>query len=345
MDPLRLRGDTLELLDQTALPHEERWIPIETAAAMCEAIAVLRVRGAPAIGIAGSLAVWLEARRLEAEPKDAALAKLRDAAARIRSVRPTAVNLAWGVTRALRAAETSSGIESWPERIKSECLALWEEDRAASREMARNGASYFPTQRRFLTHCNTGPLATGGGGTALGVLIHLHRSGRGLSVWATETRPLLQGSRLTAWELAREGIPFRVVTDGAAPFVMARSGIEGVVVGADRIARNGDVANKVGTFSLALAARDLGIPFVVVAPTSTVDLACPSGEEIPIEQRDRSEVAGFQGVAAVPAGVEVENPAFDVTPARLVTAIVTERGVHLPHEVALHGVDTAAKYR
>jgi methylthioribose-1-phosphate isomerase len=211
--------------------------------------------------------------------------------------------------------------------------------------MARWGASFFRDETRFLTHCHTGGLATGGGGTALGVLLELHRSGRDVSVWATETRPLLQGARLTAWELQREGIPVTVVADGAAASLLAAISIQAVVVGADRIAGNGDVANKIGTYPLALAARERGIPFVVVAPTSTCDPECPSGAAIPIEERDPSEVLAFQGIPIAPAGVPARNPAFDVTPAGLVTAIITERGIHRSPHFLLAAVDTDSKYR
>jgi methylthioribose-1-phosphate isomerase len=220
-------------------------------------------------------------------------------------------------------------------------MTIWDEDRAASAAMAAHGASLFPTERRFLTHCNTGGLATGGGGTALGVILELHRRGdRRLEVWATETRPLLQGARLTAWELRRAGVAAKLVADGAAPFTIARRGIEAVLVGADRIARNGDVANKIGTYSLALAARAAGIPFVVVAPSSTLDAATAEGASIEVEERDPLEVTTFRGVPTAPEGFAAENPAFDITPASLVTALVTERGIHRPPAEAFAGVDS-----
>jgi len=330
LDPLRFTSGRLFVLDQTALPREERWIEIEDARSMVESIAGLRVRGAPAIGIAAALALAVEAAKSAAhgEVRPDALTRAGEALA---AARPTATNLAWAVRRVLAAADRALGqsdARAWSEAVRREALAIWEEDRAASRAMARWGASLFPTETLFMTHCNTGGLATGGGGTALAVVLELKRSGRPVAVWVTETRPLLQGARLTAWELLREGVPVKLVTDGAAAFVMARARIQAVVVGADRIARNGDVANKVGTFSLALAAKDRGIPFVVVAPTSTLDPACPSGDVIPIEEREPGEVLTFQGVPVAPEGAGAENPAFDVTPARLVTAIVTERGVN-----------------
>jgi methylthioribose-1-phosphate isomerase len=318
------------VLDQTALPRRERWVEVEDIPAMVETIASLRVRGAPAIGIAAALALAVEAAK-SAERGEVRSNALRCAGDALISARPTATNLAWAVRRVLAAADRAGGqcdAAVWGGAVRREALAIWEEDRAASTAMARAGASLFETETRFMTHCNTGGLATGGGGTALAVILELQRSGRPVSVWATETRPLLQGARLTAWELSRAAVPVRLVTEGAAASVMARRRIEAVLVGADRIARNGDVANKVGTFSLALAAKDRGIPFVVVAPTSTLDPACSSGEAIPIEERHASEVLELQGVPIAPEGVGAENPAFDVTPARLVTAIVTERGVN-----------------
>ncbi len=337
MDPIRLQGDRLLVLDQTLLPSAESWIEIRDVAAMVEAIAALRVRGAPAIGIAAGLALALEAAGAPTEGADL-LRRLEAAAARLKSARPTAINLSWAADRVLSVARRAAAdprAGDVREAVRSEALAIWEEDRAASQSMARNGAALFPTERRFLTHCNTGGLATGGGGTALGVLLELRRRGRELSVWATETRPLLQGARLTTFELLEAGIPVRLLVDGAAAFAIRREGIEAVVVGADRIAANGDVANKVGTLGLALGARDAGIPLVVVAPSSSVDLACPSGEGIPIEERDAVEVTSFAGRPTAPPGAGVYNPAFDITPARLVTAIVTERGVWHPAAGAL----------
>ena len=336
MDPFRLEGDAVLLLDQTRLPAEEVWIPVRDAETMREAITALRVRGAPAIGIAAALALVLEADRAAAGSGRDALAALERAAGRLRTARPTAVNLAWAVDRvvaAARRAADSREAGGLSATVRREALRMWEEDRAASRAMAEHGAAFFASERRFLTHCNTGGLATGGGGTALGVLIELHRRGRPVEVWATETRPLLQGARLTAYELQRAGVPVRLLVDGAAAFAIRSEGIEAVVVGADRVAANGDVANKVGTFALALAARDASIPFVVVAPTSSLDPDCPGAEAIPIEQRGSGEVTSVRGQPTAPEGVPTYNPAFDVTPARLVTAIITERGVWRPGDL------------
>ena len=337
MDPFRLEADRILLLDQTLLPARESWIEIQDAASMVEAIRSLRVRGAPAIGIAAALALALEALRaagpLESDGGSARLRRFEDAARALRGARPTAVNLGIAVDRMVRAAGGTAGGTAdparWAKRLRAEAVAIWEEDRAASRAMAEHGLALFPRERVFLTHCHTGGLATGGGGTALGVLLELHRRReRGIEVWATETRPLLQGARITAWELTRAGVPTRLVVDSAAAHVLATEPIEAVVLGADRIARNGDVANKIGTLAIAIAARDAGARFVVVAPTSTLDPDAADGSAFVIEERDRAEVERFQGVNAAAPGASVRNPAFDVTPARLIDAIVTERGIH-----------------
>ncbi len=345
MDPLRVDEGRVLLLDQTLLPEREVWVEASDAAAMAEAIARLRVRGAPAIGIGAALALAAEAAR--EGPLADRRERLRRAATTLRASRPTAINLAWACDRVLAAADLAAGSAAvgepaaWAGLVRREAMAIWDEDRAASRAMAEHGASLFPRETRFLTHCNTGGLATGGGGTALGVLLELHRRGdRHVRVWATETRPLLQGARLTAWELLRAGIDARLVSDGAAAFTIARRGIEAVLVGADRIARNGDVANKIGTYALALAARAAGIPFVVVAPTSTLDPATADGGAIPVEERDPSEVTTFRGVPIAPEGMQAENPAFDITPAALVTVLVTERGLHSPPGRAFADVDS-----
>jgi methylthioribose-1-phosphate isomerase len=311
---------------------------------MAEAIARLRVRGAPALGIASALALALEACR--ASEEGSALERLERAASILRSARPTAVNLAWACDRVVAAGRAAAAAGAaaqpiWGERIIAEAMAIWDEDLRASAAMADHGASYLSAATRFLTHCNTGGLATGGGGTALGVILEAHRRREGgVRVWATETRPLLQGARLTLWELLRAGVETRLVTDGAAAHTIRRREIEAVVVGADRIARNGDVANKIGTYALALAATAAGIPFVVVAPESTLDPRAATGAAIAVEERDGSEVTAFGGVPTAPEGALAENPAFDVTPAALVTALVTERGVFSPPAEAFGGVDT-----
>jgi methylthioribose-1-phosphate isomerase len=342
-EPFRLEEGALRLLDQTLLPEREAWISIDGVDAMVDAIRRLSVRGAPAIGIAAALALGAEAERLAraGAAVPALLESLRGAGARLKASRPTAVNLAWAVDRVLAAAGSDGSATgdagAAADRAKREASAVWEEDLEASRAMASHGAAFLANARRVLTHCNTGGLATGGGGTALAVILELVRRRPGTEVWITETRPLLQGARLTAWELHRAGITPRLVADAAAPHVIASRGIDAVIVGADRVARNGDVANKIGTYSLALAAREAGIPFVVVAPTSTLDPSLPDGGAIPIEERDPSEVTSFRGVPSAAPGVAAHNPAFDVTPARLITRLVTERGAGVPGEAFPEG--------
>ena len=334
--PFRLEQDRVLLLDQTLLPDREEWIEIRDADGMAVAIARLAVRGAPAIGIAAALALALEAAH--EGTLEERRARVERAAQELRSSRPTAVNLAWAVDRMRRVArgypsaltgDAHDGSPSaWAAAIRAEAEAIWREDLEASRQMAVHGASLFPNETRFLTHCNTGSLATGGGGTALGVLLALHRNRPGgIEVWATETRPLLQGARLTAWELRKAGIPSRLLPDSAAAHVILQDGIQAVLVGADRIARNGDTANKIGTLSLALAAREANIPFVVVAPSTTLDSSLANGSGIVIEERNPGEVTSVQAVRTAPEGFPVRNPAFDVTPGRLIAAIVTDRGV------------------
>jgi methylthioribose-1-phosphate isomerase len=297
VEPFRFEDGALLILDQRALPAEERWIRCETVEQVAECIRTLAVRGAPAIGIAAAYAL--------------ALAEDRDAAAELlRSTRPTAVNLAWALERTRDADDPLEAARR-----------LHQDQRDADRRLAELGAELFGERTRALTHCNTGALATGGIGTACGVLRVAWEQGRLAEVWVDETRPLLQGARLTAWELRQAGIPHRVVADSAAGSLMAQGRVDRVIVGADRIAANGDVANKVGTYPLAVLADRHGVPFYVAAPVSTIDPATPDGASIPIEERDPAEI--------VAAG-DAFNPAFDVTPAELVIAIVTEAGVLEP---------------
>jgi methylthioribose-1-phosphate isomerase len=297
VEPLRFEEGTLLVLDQRALPAEERWIRCEAVEQVADCIRTLAVRGAPAIGIAAAYGL--------------SLADDREAAAELlRSTRPTAVNLAWAIERCREA----------PDALAT-ARRLHREQHEADHRLAQLGADLFADGTRALTHCNAGALATAGYGTACGVLRAAWDSGRLTEVWVDETRPLLQGARLTAWELRRAGIPHRVVADAAAGSLMAQGLVDRVVVGADRIAANGDVANKVGTYPLAVLADRHGVPFYVAAPVSTIDSATPDGSAIPIEERDPSEVV---------AGGGAFNPAFDVTPAELVTAIVTEAGVLRP---------------
>jgi methylthioribose-1-phosphate isomerase len=319
----------VRILDQTLLPDAETYRTLETVDAVAEAIRTLRVRGAPLIGIAAAMGVTLAVRR-----GAATLETVCAASAALGATRPTAVNLRWALSRMeRRAAEAAAAGEDLQRALRDEATAIWDEDRAMCARIGAAGAALIDGDAVVLTHCNAGALATGGMGTALAPIYTLHAAGRRISVVADETRPLLQGSRLTAWELARAGVPVTVIADGMAASRLRRGDITCVLVGADRIAANGDVANKIGTYGVALAARANGVPFYVAAPSSTVDPATPDGAAIPIEERAAEEVAALGGRRTVPAGVQVWNPAFDVTPAGLVTAIITDRGVFAPADV------------
>lgn len=318
--PLRFREDALEILDQTLLPEREAWLRLETPDAVIEAIQVLRVRGAPAIGVAGAYALVLAAGDAEA---------VRSAAERVAAARPTAVNLEWAVNRMLRRLD-SAPADAPRAALREEADRIRDEDEQACRAIGRHGAELLGERCTVLTHCNAGSLATAGYGTALGVIYAAAEQGKSVAVFADETRPLLQGARLTAWELKRAGIEVTLLADSGAGGLLASGRIDAVVVGADRVAANGDVANKVGTYPLAVLARTHGVPFYVAAPRSTIDPACPNGESIPIEQRAATEVTEGFGVRTAPEGVYVYSPAFDVTPAKLVTALITEAGVVRP---------------
>jgi len=320
--PMEWDGDSLRIVDQTRLPEEERVLRLRDAEEVAEAIAVMRVRGAPAIGIAAAYGVALAALRAHERGEDARAAALA-AAAHLRSTRPTAVNLAAGLDR--RAAQARGGARA--AALIAAAVALHDEDREQSRRLIGHGVALLAPGTRVLTHCHTGPLATGGGGTALGVVIAGHRDGRVAFVWVDETRPRLQGARITALELRREGVPFALIADGAAAGIIARGEVDQVWVGADRVARNGDVVNKVGTYGLALACAAHRVPLHVAFPRSTFDPALARGGDCPIEERAGAEVLQVAGTAVAPAGTEARNPAFDVTPAPLVTAWVTDRGI------------------
>ncbi|MFF7450730.1 MULTISPECIES: S-methyl-5-thioribose-1-phosphate isomerase [unclassified Streptomyces] len=318
-------GDGLALIDQTLLPHRDETVAVRDVDTLVDAIQRLVVRGAPAIGAAGAYGVALAL--VQGEREGWSVAQVRAAVARIREARPTAVNLMVCVDRVMARFDEGLGA------VLEEAVAVQREDVEANRAMGRHGADWLlervDVERplRILTHCNTGALATAGWGTALGVIRELHARGRLDVVYADETRPLLQGSRLTAWELVQEGIAHYVQADGAAAGTILRGEVDAAIVGADRVAANGDTANKVGTVGVALACADAGIPFLVAAPTTTVDLATKTGDEIHIELRAETEVLEWGGARTAPAGSRGHNPAFDVTPGRLVTALVTERGV------------------
>jgi len=323
-------GTGVRVLDQRELPAREVYRDLHTVDEVCDAIRALAVRGAPAIGIAGAMGMTLALDGAERCGEEVMI-RLGEAHAQIRSARPTAVNLAWAVDRMLDVARgANSRGEDVIEVLRGEATRILEEDRAMCRKIGEHGASLIPDGSRVLTHCNTGALATGGIGTALAAVYVAVEQGKHIEVFADETRPLLQGSRLSAWELERAGIPATVLVDGAAASLMAANKVDLCMVGADRIAANGDTANKIGTYGLAIAAKHHGIPFYVAAPTSTFDAATKTGAEIHIEQRSADEVRCGFGALTAPATVDVYNPAFDVTPASLITAIVSDRGVHRP---------------
>jgi methylthioribose-1-phosphate isomerase len=319
---LRWDGRALSVLDQTRLPFDEAWLALSGAEDTAAAIRRLAVRGAPLIGMVAAYGLAMEVARRPG------LGTLERGAEILVAARPTAVNLAWAVAR-VRAAAVAAGPAGMAGAARAEAQRIHAEEDAASAAIARHGADFLGGARRVLTICNTGALAAGGEGTALAVILELHRRDPAVRVLACETRPLLQGARLTAWELARAGVTHALVVDGAAAGLIRRGEADAVIAGTDRVAANGDVANKVGTYGLALAARAAGIPFVIAGPTSSVDPAVPDGDRIEIE-----EVVAFGGVPVAPPGTAVRNPAFDVTPAQLVTALVTERGVAAPPDRA-----------
>ncbi len=321
------RENALELLDQRLLPTVERYRRLANAVDVARAIRDMVVRGAPAIGIAAAYGVVLAARARYAEDPERWRLVIGSDLATLAAARPTAVNLCWALRRMERAIARSSGDPVVD--LLAEARAIHEEDIAANRRMGQLGAALLGERGAVLTHCNTGSLATGGYGTALGVIREGHAAGRVARVYADETRPWLQGARLTAWELVREGIPVTLLADGAAAALMREDKVRWAIVGADRIAANGDVANKIGTYHLAVAARYHAVRFMVVAPSSTVDMSLASGADIPIEQRAAEELLTLGGQPVAAAGAEVWNPSFDVTPAELVDALVTERGVVL----------------
>lgn len=330
LSPIEWRGDHLALLDQTLLPGEERWLACRDPEAVAVAIRRLAVRGAPAIGVAAAygLALALRGAAADDDPQRA----FEEGYDRLAATRPTAVNLRWALEqgRAVFAAERRRGAADLAAALLALARRIQDDDVAANRRMAAHGASLLAPGARILTHCNTGALATAGIGTALGVVVEAHRQGRVAQVWVDETRPLLQGARLTAWELGRAGVAHRVVTDSMVGALMARGAVDAAIVGADRIAANGDVANKIGTYTVAVLARRHGVPFYVVAPRSTIDPGAADGAAIPIEERDGEEVTHLAGTRIAPPATAGFNWAFDVTPAELVTAIVTEAGVLEP---------------
>lgn len=324
-------GSALRIIDQVRLPGALVELVLDTQDAMVEAIQQLRVRGAPAIGVAGAIGLAVLARRAALEHPATFDAVVDAAAHALRTARPTAVNLAWAVDRVHAAGQVGGAApDVRAATMHDEARAILDEDIAMCASIGAHGATLLRAGMTVLTHCNAGALATAGIGTALAPIYTLHARGEAIRVFADETRPLLQGARLTAWELDRAGVPVTLLTDGMAASVMRGGHVDAVLVGADRIAANGDVANKIGTYGVAVLARHHGVPFYVLAPTSTLDPHTPDGDAMHIEQRHADEVRALGGVATAPAHVPVHNPAFDVTPAALVTAIVTDRGVFHP---------------
>ena len=328
--------EAVRLIDQTLLPTELKYIDVRSFDDMCEAIAMLRVRGAPAIGVAGALGIYLGLAERAPGSVAEVFEALGELCPKMIGVRPTAVNLSWAVDRVRQAVERAAGVATGakppgPRELLAaalrEAMAVANEDAAACRRIGEYGAQLVPDGGHVLTHCNAGALATAGWGTALAALYVAQEQGKRFRVWADETRPLLQGSRLTAFELAEAEIDVTVICDNMAASLMRAGQVDVVIVGADRVAANGDVCNKIGTYSLACLASTHRIPFIVACPTSTLDLSLGVGDEIPIEQRDPREVTHGFGRQTAPDGVGVYNPAFDVTPGGLVTAIVTERGI------------------
>ncbi|GHF53827.1 methylthioribose-1-phosphate isomerase [Deinococcus metalli] len=332
VDTVSFDGTEVTMLDQTRLPGERVRLTIQDTAQMHEAIRTLRVRGAPAIGVAAAFGLWLGVRALPDDtPRAEAETQLRREQAYLAGARPTAVNLTWALERcAAEALQTPGSTADLKRAALEAAIRLRSDEEATTRRIGEHGAALLAGLQGVLTHCNAGSAATVGLGTALAPIYVAAERGHVLHVFADETRPLLQGARITAWELQEAGVPVTVITDSMAAVVMRQGKVGAVIVGCDRVAANGDVANKIGTYGVALLARAHGLPFYVAGPTSTIDLATPDGDHIEIEQRAAQEVTHHGGVAMAPAGVDVFNPAFDVTPAELVTALITERGVIYP---------------
>ena len=329
--PINWTGSRLELLDQTRLPHEQAVVGITDYRAAAAAITEMRVRGAPAIGVAAAYAMVLAAAELQSRERDHFIGALRQAGAHIAAARPTAVNLGWAVRRMLRVADAEPDPGSIYPRLEAEARLIQAEDEAINRRIGEHGRVLMPPDGEgVLTHCNTGALATSAFGTALGVIRAGWEYGGRFAVYNTETRPWLQGARLTSWEFQQLGIPATLVADSAAGILMRQGKVSCVITGADRIAANGDTANKIGTYALAVLANENGIPFYIAAPNSTVDLALPDGDGIAIEERPPAEVTGYGGTAIAPADTPAYNPAFDVTPHRYIAGIVTETMVCRP---------------
>ena len=325
------KDDVIVMIDQRKLPASEVYVTCKTAKEVAKAITTMVIRGAPAIGVAAAMGIALGMRRSSATGTKQFTTEFQKICDLMAGTRPTAVNLFWAIERMKRtfaaAAQGGGSVTEIAQRLEAEARAIHDEDVGSCKAMGAHGASLVPDSAKILTHCNAGALATAGYGTALGVIRAASEQGKKIAVLADETRPFLQGARLTAWELVKDGIDTTVITDNMAGAMMRLGNVDLVVVGADRIAANGDVANKIGTYMVAVLARQHGIPFYVAAPLSTVDLNCPTGDEIPIEERDTREITHMQEIQLAPTGIDVSNYAFDVTPNEFVTAIITEKGV------------------
>jgi methylthioribose-1-phosphate isomerase len=332
METIAWKDNQVVMIDQRKLPAQEKYVVCRNHRSVIRAIKDLVIRGAPAIGVAGAMGVALGALKIRVTRMNAFKAKLDDICSEMAAARPTAANLAWAVERMRRLADETSngGVEEVKRRLIKEAKQILVEDIAINRMMGRHGQALLKKGDRIRTPCKAGALATGGYGTALGVVRAAVEAGKSIKVFADETRPFLQGARLTAWEMKKDGIPVTVVTDNAAGYLMHEGEINAVIVGADRIAANGDVANKIGTYMVAVLAKIHKIPFYVAAPLSTIDISTKTGKGIPIEQRDEKEVTHVNGKETVPNGISARNPAFDVTPHRYVSAIITEKGVITP---------------
>lgn len=324
--------DKVKLLDQRRLPHEELYLEIKDYREIIEAIRTLAIRGAPAIGVAAAMGAALGALDLETDNQAEFQSRFQRICREIAQARPTAVNLFWALDRMQRVAETHAAdpVSTLQESLVAEAQTILREDETINRHLAREGDILIHDGHRVITHCNTGALATGAYGTALGVLRAAWEAGKRFSVWVDETRPLLQGARLTTWELGKLGIPYTLIPDGAAATLMHQGKADLIILGADRIAANGDTANKIGTYSLAVLANHHGIPFYVAAPLSTFDFAIPDGNHIPVEERSGEEVTHLRGQPVAPAGAQALNLAFDVTPNELISGIITEKGIMRP---------------
>ncbi|MCL0043056.1 S-methyl-5-thioribose-1-phosphate isomerase [Dehalococcoidia bacterium] len=325
--PIKWIDGKVHLIDQTRLPSEESWLVLQTYNEVVMAIKNMQIRGAPAIGIAGAYAIALAGMQITKKSRGNFLQELAAIASTIEDARPTAVNLSWAVQRMLRVSDRTQNLSDIVPNLVAEAIAIHNEDEKANIQMSAIGAELIPPGSTFLTHCNAGALATGGYGTALGVIRTAWTRGNLNHVFATETRPWFQGSRLTAWELMKEGIDTTVISDSSVGQIMQEGKITGIIVGADRITANGDVANKIGTYNIAVLAKEHKIPFYVAAPTSTIDLSIESGHTVILEERSPDEITHFAEIPIAAPGIQALNRSFDITPNKFVTAIITERGV------------------